>query len=103
MKFKRLTRKKPSTILCETNLIQISGQLHKPGTNGYCALGVLCHEYFGFEEDSFVGYDYGDDNIIDALRRVGINDEIRHTIIDMNDGEDKTFKEICVYLKSKKL
>ena len=98
--------KKPSEILCKTKLKQCQGYLHKKyHRNGkefhrYCALGVIINEVCGTVEPNFRVPFLSQ---LNALEEIGITGIIADKIIEMNDEDYYSFKDICQYLKSEGL
>jgi hypothetical protein len=95
---KRLTRRRPSTILCQTKYKQCIGKLHIKGTNKYCALGVILKETYGGRVSNEVGGIFSAGNA-SRLRRLGITFPRMCDIVDMNDKQRMSFKQICKQLK----
>jgi hypothetical protein len=81
---------------------QATGTMYSPDANGYCCLGVACvinginHRYLqhGYPKHSFT-------SVPSLLRtdKEGNENDIMGQLVDLNDTEKKTFKEIATYIE----
>ena len=90
-----------TTALTDGSYEPIDGTLYDEDCNGYCALGVLAHCYYGLDNEEL--------NLMSTLEEAGIEYEVmpgslydgnfRNWVISMNDDEHLQFDEIAEKLK----